>query len=212
MFFNKGEENMKTTIPSIIACIIVILVSLSMTAGAHCDTMDGPVVKAAKIALEEGEVTSVLRWVKNKYEDEVRSVFKKTLEVRTKGKDARELADMYFFETLVRLHRAGEGEPFTGLKPAGTPIEPIVLAADKALETGSSKELTELLVSATEKEMNIRFKHAVEAKKDIEKNVDAGREFVKTYVEFVHYAEQLYESIHKTENEQTHEINVTPAH
>jgi hypothetical protein len=76
-------------------------------------------------------------------------LFKRTLEVRTKGTDARELADMYFFETLVRLHCAGEGEPYTGLKPAGTPIEPIVLAADKALETGSSKELTELLTSAS---------------------------------------------------------------
>lgn len=203
---------MKNTILRMTALFIVMLISLSMTAGAHCDTMDGPVVKAAKIALEKGDVTPVLRWVKKEYEDEVRSAFKRTLEVRMKGTDARELADMYFFETLVGLHRAGEGEPYTGLKPAGTPIEPIVLAADKALETGSSKELTELLTSAAEKEIIIRFKHAVEAKKDIEKSVDAGREFVEAYVEFVHYAEQLFESIHKTEDEQTHGKNITPAH
>ncbi len=139
---------------------------------------------------------------KTEYENEVRLAFKRTLEVRTKGKDARELADMYFFETLVRLHRAGEGEPYTGLKPAGTPIEPIVLAADKALETGSSKELTELLTSAAKEEIVVRFKHALETKKDIEKSVEAEREFVEAYVEFVHFAEQLFESRHKTEHEQ----------
>jgi hypothetical protein len=27
------------------------------------------------------------------------------------------LADTHFFETVVRLHRLGEGESFTGLKP-----------------------------------------------------------------------------------------------
>jgi hypothetical protein len=194
------------------ALIIVMLISLSMTAGAHCDTMDGPVVKAAKITHDKSDVTPVIRWIKKEYEDEVRSAFKQTLEVRTKGKEARELADMYFFETLVRLHRAGEGEPYTGLKPAGTPIEPIVLAADKALETGSSKKLTELLTSAAEEGVVVRFKHAVEAKKEVEKSVEAGREFVEAYVEFVHYAEQLFELIHKPENEQAHGENITPAH
>jgi hypothetical protein len=43
--------------------------------------------------------------------------FTKTLAVRKQSKEAKELADMYFFETLVRIHCAGEGAPYTGLKP-----------------------------------------------------------------------------------------------
>ena len=77
---------------------------------AHCDTLDGPVVKTAKTALEKGEVTPILKWVKKENETEIRDLFKKTLTVRSKGKEAQELADMYFLETLVRLHRAGEGD------------------------------------------------------------------------------------------------------
>ncbi|MHC4687312.1 MAG: DUF6448 family protein [Planctomycetota bacterium] len=88
---------------------------------AHCDTMDGPVVKAAKIALEKGDVTPILKWV-------------------SKGPEAKELADMYFFETLVRLHRAGEGAPYTGLKPAGADLDPAVVQADKALDRGSVED------------------------------------------------------------------------
>jgi hypothetical protein len=149
---------------------------------AHCDTMDGPVVKTAKLALEKGDVTPVLKWIKKEYEDEIRLAFKRTLQVRTKGPVAQELADMYFFETLVRLHRAGEGEPYTGLKPSGTPIEPPVVAADKALEMGDVKELSKLLTSTIEEGLVLRFKRALEAKKEADKNVDAGREFVEAYV------------------------------
>ena len=85
---------------------------------AHCDTLDGPVVKTARAALEKGDVTPILKWVKKENEAEIRDLFKKTLSVRSKGKEAQELADMYFLETLVRVHRAGEGEPYTGLKPS----------------------------------------------------------------------------------------------
>src|SRR5512137_76552 len=103
---------------------------------AHCDTLDGPVVTEARVALEKGDVTPVLKWVKAENEDEIKTVFKKVLAARSSGKEAKEIADLYFFETLVRLHRAGEGAAFTGLEPAGT-IEPAVAAADKAIDAGS---------------------------------------------------------------------------
>jgi hypothetical protein len=165
---------------------------------AHCDTMDGPVVKAAKVALENGDVTPVLKWIKKEYEDEIRSAFKKTLQVRSKGQEARELADMYFFETLVRLHRAGEGEPYTGLKPAGTPIEPIIANADKSLEIGDLKELSRFLAETIDAGLSNRFKRVLETKRGADKNVDAGREYVEAYVDYVHYAERLQEIAEST--------------
>ena len=85
-----------------------------------------------------------VKWVKKEYEEEIRVAFKKTLTVRAKGTEAKELADTYFFETLVRVHRAGEGAPYNGLKPAGT-VEPIVAASDQALATGEIDELTKEL-------------------------------------------------------------------
>lgn len=158
---------------------------------AHCDTLDGPVVKTAKTALEKGDVTPILKWIKKENEKEIKSLFQKTLVVRSKGKEAQELADMYFFETLVRIHRAGEGAPYTGLKPAGD-VEPAVLEADKALEIGSVDNLVRLVTDASAKGIRERFRKAYEAKKHADHNVEAGREFVEAYVQFTHYVERLH--------------------
>lgn len=158
---------------------------------AHCDTLDGPVVKTAKAALEKGDVTPILKWVKKENETEIRDLFKKTLTVRSKGKEAQELADMYFLETLVRLHRAGEGVPYTGLKPASI-VDPAVVEADKALESGSVENLIKLVTEAASKGIRERFTKVKEAKKYADQNVEAGREFVEAYVQFTHYVERLH--------------------
>ena len=171
---------------------IVVFLLMQRIAYSHCDTMDGPVVKDAKAALEKGDVTPVLKWVKKDYESEIRESFKKAQIVRSKGPEAKEMADMYFFETLVRLHRAGEGAPYTGLKPAGE-VEPIVAASDKALETGNVDALIKHVTTAVEKGIRERYAHAVEKKKHANESVDAGREYVEAYIEFMHYTERLYE-------------------
>ena len=90
---------------------------------AHCDTMDGPVIAAARVALEKGDVLPVLKWIRPEDEQEIRAAFSRTISVRAGGPEARALADTWFFETLVRVHRAGEGAPYAGLAPAGTPVE-----------------------------------------------------------------------------------------
>jgi hypothetical protein len=158
---------------------------------AHCDTMDGPVVKTAQAALEKGNITPVLKWVKPAQEAQVRAAFQKTLAVRGLGPEARDLADKYFFETLVRLHREGEGAPYTGLKPAGA-VEPVVAASDKALEAGSVEELTKEVTQLVAEGIRHRFTETMEKKQHADENVAAGREFVEAYVEFVHYVERLH--------------------
>jgi len=175
---------------------------------AHCDTLDGPVVATARVALEKGDVTPVLKWIRPEDENEIRNAFQKTLAVRTKGTEARELADMYFFETLVRIHRAGEGAPYTGLKP-DTAIDPAVALADKALESGSVDKLVTVLTSAMAKGIRERFTKAYDNQKHADDSLMAGREFVESYVTFTHYVEGLHGlirggSAHHGEGEAAH--------
>ena len=99
---------------------------------AHCDGLDGPVVKAAQRALETRNAALVLIWVQEKDEREIQAAFEQTLAVRELSAQARQLADRFFFETLVRVHRAGEGAPFTGLKPAGQDLGPADEGQDRA--------------------------------------------------------------------------------
>ena len=105
----------------------------SEPAYAHCDGMDGPVVAAGQRSLETGDVRHALVWVLPDAETEIRNVLAHAVEVRALGAEARTLADRFFLETLVRVHRAGEGEPFTGLKPAGRDPGPVIPAADRAI-------------------------------------------------------------------------------
>jgi len=161
------------------------------TGRAHCDTLDGPVVTAARAALDSGNVTPVLKWVQKPDEDAIKKAFEKTLGVRRLNPQAKELADMYFFETLVRLHRTAEGAPFTGLKPAGE-VDPVVAAADRAIANGSLDDLAKEISTLVRNGMRQRFERVIEAKKHTDQSVEAGREYVEAYVEFVHYVERLH--------------------
>ncbi len=176
--------------------ILSALALVFATTGAaygHCDTMDGPVVIDAQAALEAGDVTGVLKWVPQANEDEIRQAFLKTLVVRAKGSEAKELADMYFFETLVRLHRASEGVAYSGLKPAGTPVAASIAKSDEALTKGNVDDLARRIATAVETGIRERFAAAADARKHKDDSVDAGRTFVAAYVEFVHYVEAVHD-------------------
>jgi hypothetical protein len=162
---------------------------------AHCDGLDGPVVKAAQQALATGNVALALAWVQEKDETEIRQAFRDTLAVRGLGTEARALADRYFFETLVRVHRQGENAPYTGLKPAGRDLGPAIPAADKALEQEKADAVIQLLSRSVEDGTRARLAHALHAKaRRTGDDVAAGREYVRAYVEFIHYVERLYEA------------------
>jgi hypothetical protein len=162
-------------------------------AQAHCDTLDGPVVSAGRQALDTGNVNLALVWVQERDEAELRKAFEKASAARKAGGAAKDLAETYFYETLVRVHRAGEGAPYTGLKPAGE-IEPPIAAADKALASGKLQPVAKLVTQRVEQGLHKEF-DAVSSKKGYRPDdVAAGREFVNAYVEYVHYVEKLYDA------------------
>jgi hypothetical protein len=189
-----------------IASVLIVITVFFLMAGnvyAHCDTLEGPVVETARKALASGDVTPLLKWVAVDDEKMIRTAFQKTNKVRKLGPQARDLADMYFFETLVRIHRAGEGAPYTGLKP-GTAVDPAVALADKALENGSVDNLVNILTDATAKGIRDHFHRALKAKKHADDSVAAGREFVEAYVIFTHYVEGLHSKIKSASEHHEH--------
>jgi len=187
------KKNIFTSL-TILTILFMIVLFESNKVFAHCDGMDGPVVTAAKKALETGNINLILIWVQKKDEGEIKKAFQKTLAVRKLNPEAKELADMYFFETLVRIHRAGEGAPYTGLKPAGRDLGPAIPAADKAIVDGKIEPVIKLLTDKMRDGINEYFKHVM-AKKNFKKDdVEAGRKYIEAYVIFIHYVEGLYEA------------------
>lgn len=181
---------MNKIIRRIVVSSLMALVASPVTLHAHCDTREGPVVLAAQDALKKGDVTPVLRWVKAADEDAIRAAFDKTVAVRKQSKEAAELADTWFFETLVRIHRAGEGAPFTGLK-SGVPEEPGIAAADHALDSGKVDDVLAQTAGPLQAALTAKFERVRMLKSHADHSVEAGREYVEAYVDYVHFAERL---------------------
>lgn len=171
-----------------------------ISAQAHCDTVDGPVAQAAYEALKSGNVNLVLPYAPPEAEPEIMRVFERAVKVRTKGADSQALADRYFLETVIRLHRRGEGAPYTGLKPAGQDFGPVIPAAENAIETGDAEAFLALLTNAMQQQVTQRFEKAKSAKTlpqspDNHAEVAAARERVHAELGFVLYAEAIHQAL-----------------
>ena len=161
----------------------------------HCDSLDGPVATAARSALEAADVDLVLPYVHADGEAEVREAFDRTLKVRALGPEARDLADRWFYETAVRVHRAGEGAAFTGLKPAGLDVGPVIPAAERALESGDADELVDVLCAEVEDQVQRRHAHAMALKRDASRGVVEGREYVEAMLGLQVWAHTVHKQV-----------------
>ena len=170
----------------------------------HCDTMDGPVVKAAARALEAKDNTLVLPYVPSDGEDEVKQSFAAVVQLREQSDETRELADRYFFETVVRIHRAGEGETFTGLKPAGMDPGPVIPVAERAIETGSPDQLVRVLCDVVEERATSQLRTVMELKERANGDVAANREYVSAMLGLQVWAHKLYECAESAPHEAHH--------
>jgi len=199
--------------------ILAVAVSLTFTSAmythvfAHCDTLDGPVVEDARKALTARDVTPVLKWVQAKDEKSVRAAFAKA--VAAQGKKQQQAAEKKFFESLVRIHRAGEGAPFSGLKPAGE-VEPVIVQADRALHDSSPVAVISMVTDTVSRGIRQRYEKVAEALKHKDESVQQGREYVAAYVEYTHYIERIQQDaeakaahhaapLHKTQGAAKHE-------
>lgn len=178
----------------------------------HCDSLDGPVVRAARHALETGEVTQILPYVPASAEEEVRATFEAVLPVRALGHEARLVAERLFFETVVRLHRQGEGVAFTGLRPAGLDVGPVVPLAEEAVETGSPEDLTTFLGAVLTDELHRRLIAVNELGDARNGSVERERQWVTAMLDFQVYSHHLFEALESRAHphDETHEATEAP--
>jgi hypothetical protein len=161
----------------------------------HCDSLDGPVVTAARKALDASDVDVILPFVHADGAAEIRDAFDRALKVRALGPEAEEIADRWFFETTVRVHRAGEGAPFTGLKPAGLDVGPVIPAAERALESGSPDELLDVLCASVREQVTHRHDRAMALKTHAGDSIEDAREYVEAMLGLQVWAHSVYKQV-----------------
>ena len=161
---------------------------------AHCDRVNGPVAKAARKALKNKNFETVQIWVSEEQEKELLQSYNRALDVYQQDGKAGKLAERYFIENAVRLHRVAEGMPYTGVKPAQSLPEDLKLA-EKALESGNADKVIALLRNELAKRVQKYHKKAVTTAQKKNKNVEAGRQWVDAYVKYIIYVHGLYQKI-----------------
>ncbi len=168
----------------------------------HCDSMDGPVVRTAARALEVDDLELILPYVAAADEEPLRVAFDRARKARAYGSEAAEVADLYFFETAVRLHRAGEGAPYTGLKPAGLDVGPVIPLAERAIESDDPSALADFLAAAVREETLQRFTAMQVARADADRDgVEASRAYVQAMLGLQVWAHKLHTAVHAPAHE-----------
>ena len=171
----------------------------------HCDSMDGPVVRAAARALEVDDVEVILPYVAEADEEPLRDAFDRARKARAYGAEAAAVADLYFFETAVRLHRAGEGAPYTGLKPAGLDVGPVIPLAERAIDSDDPSALADFLATAVRAETLQRFAAMQAARADADHDgVAARRAYVQATLGLQVWAHKLHAAVHAAAHEGAH--------
>lgn len=181
----------------------LLLASLAVAprlALAHCDSVDGPVAQAVAKALDTGNINLVLPYAPEAAEAELKASFAQARAVRALGPDARALADRSFLETAIRLHRAGEGAAFNGVKPAGIDYGPMVPAAERAVAAGDLQPVRAVLAEAIEHSLGEKLAHvralqAASKEPTSAAGVAAARERISAELEFITFAESVRQAV-----------------
>lgn len=162
----------------------------------HCDSLDGPVVAAARNALAVGDVDEILPYVPADGEAEIRAAFARVQPLQARGDDAADVAQQWFFETVVRVHRAGEHAAYTGLKPAGLDVGPAIPLAEKAVVSGDVEEVFRMLAGDLHGQLAHRLQRVTQLAARRDTSVAAARAYVEAMLGFQVYANHVYQSLH----------------
>jgi hypothetical protein len=199
-----GFQRMRKVLMATASIILILMLTtfIGLPASAHCDSYDGPVIKDAMKALETNNVSLVLKWVNEKQEQEIVSLFSKTYSLKKGDKEIYAIVEKHFFETLVRFHRETEGAPYTGLKPSGT-TKIIVQMSDQAIANGSADDMINKLNAHIDKVIREKYQKVSDMSKVKDTSTEKGREYVKAYVDYTHTLEAIHDIIDLSNNGQS---------
>lgn len=190
---SKKESFFNSNFRSVLLAFTFMLASIS--GFAHCDSYDGPVIKDALKALDQNNVQLVLKWIEPQQEKEIISLFDKTYSLKDGDREVYSIVEKHFLENLVRLHRETEGEPYTGLKPAGS-MTPLVAMADKSIAKNNVEEIINTVTTHLEQVLRERYAKVAELSKVKDNSVEQGRDYVHAYVQYTHTLEALEHLLH----------------
>lgn len=186
----KTINKIKRSLGKTMLLLGMIMFAFTIPAFAHCDSYDGPVIQDALKALNQKDVSYVMKWIDKDQEAEITKLFNKTVGLKNSDIEIYSIVEKHFLETLVRLHRETEGAPFTGLKPAGS-TTPIIQMADKSIEDKEIDSLLSNLDKHIQKVIKEKYEEVNALSKVKDNSTTEGRAYVEAYVDYTHTLEAI---------------------
>jgi hypothetical protein len=158
------------------------------------DEMQGPVVKAAKMALETGNVNYILIWLPEESENTLKNLLEKTCCTRSSRMNMKNRAYDWYFEMVNRFFNIGRPRDNLTIR-GGLAEKPLDLKVDKAIESGNFEEIRDIIPVTHEADAKQRFLHVMNMRNYPVNNIAEGRAYVSAFFDFNRYMHDLYSGI-----------------
>ena len=159
------------------------------------DVMQGPVVKAAKMSLETGNVNYVLIWLPEESENSIKNLLEKTCCKHSSKMNMQNQAYDWYFATVNRFFSASRSRDYLTVQFGGLSEKPLVLKVDKAIESGNFEEIRDIIPVSHEADAKQRFQHIMNMRNYPVNNIQSGRAYVSAFFDFARYVHNLSSSL-----------------
>jgi hypothetical protein len=152
---------------------------------------NGPVIRAAKMAMETGNASYILIWLPKEAENTLKNLLERTYcENRTRKNTQNHSIDWYF-KSVNRLHSRYGWPDYPGMKFKETDEETIALMVERAFESGNFEEINSIIPLNHSGDARERF-HKVMMKRNYSvDDIAAGRVYVSAFIAFIVYLHNL---------------------
>lgn len=146
---------------------------------------NGPVMRAAKMALETGNVDYILIWVPEESANTLKNLLEKTCCERTTRRKARNHSVEWYMQTINRLHSEYFRPHDLNISTKTAEERRTILQVEKACETGNFDEIATVMQVTSDEEIRRRFNEVLDKSDYDVDNIAAGRAYVSAFTDFI---------------------------
>jgi hypothetical protein len=146
---------------------------------------NGPVMRAAKMALETGNADHILIWVPEESENTLKNLLEKTCCERTTQRKARNHSIEWYLQTINRLHSEYYRPHDLNISTKTPEERKTILLVERACETGNFDEIATVMQITSDEEIRQRFNDVLNKSNYDMDNIAAGRAYVSAFTDFI---------------------------
>lgn len=155
------------------------------------DSHNGPMMIAAKRALETGKAHHILIWIPEKSENTLKNLLEKVCCKRRIQADGHDRIVDWYFETISRFHSGYYGPHNLNISTKTPEEKSIIFLVESACESGNFEEITTVIRDTPTGEMRQRFDDVMKKRNYCEENIAAGRVYVSVFTYFIAFVNNL---------------------